>query len=54
MKTWICVICGWVYDEESGAPEEGIPAGTAWADVPNDWLCPECKMGKQEFEMMEI
>jgi rubredoxin len=54
MKTWVCVVCGWVYDEEAGAPEEGIAAGTRWEDVPADWLCPECQMGKHEFEMMEI
>ena len=36
------------------APEEGIAAGTRWEDVPADWLCPECQMGKHEFEMMEI
>ena len=54
MKTWVCVVRGWGYDEEAGAPEEGIAAGTRWEDVPADWLCPECQMGKHEFEMMEI
>lgn len=53
-KTWMCVTCGWIYDEELGAPEEGIAAGTRWQDVPEGWLCPECQMGKNDFEMMEI
>lgn len=51
-KTWMCHL--WlVYDEELGAPE-GIAAGTRWQDVPEGWLCPECQMGKDDFEMMEI
>ena len=53
-QTWMCVTCGWIYDEELGAPEEGIAAGTRWQDVPEGWLCPECQMGKDDFEMMEI
>lgn len=53
-KVWMCSICGWVYDETTGAPEEGIPPGTAWADVPDDWCCPDCGAFKDEFEMMEI
>lgn len=54
MKKWQCVVCGWIYDEELGAPEEGIPAGTAWADVPEDFICPDCGVGKEDFEMVEI
>jgi len=53
-KQYICLICGWVYDEEIGRPEEGIPAGTRWEDVPESWVCPECGVGKQDFEMIEI
>jgi len=53
-KQYICLICGWVYDEEIGRPEEGIPAGTRWEDVPESWVCPECGVGKQDFEMVEI
>jgi rubredoxin len=52
MKTWVCLICGWVYDEEVGAPEDGIPAGTRWEDVPLNWMCPECDARKDDFEMM--
>lgn len=54
MKTWQCVVCGWIYDEAKGAPEEGIPPGTRWEDVPDDYLCPDCGVGKDDFEMIEI
>jgi rubredoxin len=53
-KTYMCVVCGFIYDEALGRPEEGIAAGTAWADVPSDWLCPECGVQKSEFEMVEL
>jgi rubredoxin len=48
------MVCGWIYDEEAGAPEFGIAPKTAWADVPEHWLCPECGAGKRDFEMVEI
>nr|WP_257265610.1 rubredoxin [Endozoicomonas sp. ONNA2] len=54
MKKWQCTICGFVYDESVGWPEDGIPAGTAWEDVPKDWHCPDCGAGKDDFEMMEV
>ena len=38
--TYVCVVCGFVYDEAAGRPEDGIAPGTAWADVPADWCCP--------------
>ncbi|KHK59576.1 rubredoxin [Burkholderia sp. A9] len=53
-KLWQCVLCGFVYDEAEGMPAEGIPAGTRWADVPDDWICPECSATKIDFEMIEI
>lgn len=53
-KTWLCVVCGLIYDEALGWPEDGIAAGTRWEDVPQDWLCPECKVGKADFEMLDI
>jgi len=53
-KKYICLICGFVYEEEKGWPEEGIPAGTAWEDVPLTWCCPECGAMKDQFEMLEI
>lgn len=54
MKKWVCVVCGFVYDEAKGFEEEGIAAGTAWADVPDDWCCPDCGVGKDDFEMVEV
>jgi rubredoxin-NAD+ reductase len=54
MKKWLCIICGLIYDEALGWPDDGIAAGTRWEDVPGDWLCPECKVGKSDFEMIEI
>ena len=54
MKTYMCVICGFVYEEEKGRPEEGIAPGTRWEDVPLTWRCPECGAGKEDFEMIEI
>lgn len=53
-KTWMCIICGWIYDEEKGAPDEGIEPGTAWDDVPDWWTCPDCGAGKEDFELVEI
>lgn len=48
-----CIVCGWVYDEEKGWPEDNIPPGTRWEDVPEDWLCPDCGVGKEDFELIE-
>jgi len=53
-KTWMCLICGWIYDEVLGAPDDGIAAGTLWADVPMNWTCPECGARKEDFEMVQI
>lgn len=53
-KKYMCVVCGWIYDEALGVPEEGIKAGTLWADVPDDWQCPDCGAGRDDFEMVEI
>jgi rubredoxin len=53
-KQWVCVICGWVYDEATGLPEEGIAPGTRWADVPADWRCPLCDVGKEDFALVEF
>jgi len=53
MKTYMCVVCAWVYDEAQGWPEDGITPGTKWEDIPEDWLCPDCGVGKSDFEMVE-
>ena len=54
MKKWKCVVCGFEYDEAKGLPDEGIPAGTPWSAVPEDWVCPDCGVGKEDFEMIEM
>ena len=48
---YVCDLCGYVYDESVGDPDNGIAAGTAWADVPEDWVCPLCGAGKDEFSV---
>ena len=52
-KVWMCIICGWIYEEEKGAPEEGIAPGTRWEDIPDDWECPDCGIGKSDFDLLE-
>jgi rubredoxin len=54
MKKYMCLICGYIYDEEVGSPEDGIPPGTRWEDVPPNWTCPECGARKEDFEMVEF
>jgi rubredoxin len=54
MKTYICIVCGFVYDEVAGRPEEAIPAGTRFADIPDSWACPDCGVAKVDFEVIEI
>jgi rubredoxin len=51
---WMCLICGFIYDEETGLPEEGLPAGTRWDEIPPNWTCPECGARKEDFEMVKI
>lgn len=53
MSKWECIVCGLVYDEAEGWPDDGIEAGTRWEDVPEDWLCPDCGVGKEDFELIE-
>ncbi|MBA2491450.1 MAG: rubredoxin [Gammaproteobacteria bacterium] len=53
-KTFMCTVCGFIYDEAQGWPEDGIKAGTRWKDVPETWVCPECGATKDDFEMEEI
>ncbi|MGV6817057.1 MAG: rubredoxin [Thiotrichales bacterium] len=50
----MCVICGFIYDEEKGLPEEGIEPGTLWEDIPLNWVCPDCGTTKDDFEMVEV
>lgn len=51
MHKWRYEVCGFIYDESSGLPEDGIAPGTPWEQVPDDWLCPECEAGKEAFSL---
>ncbi len=53
MSKWECIVCGLIYDEKEGWPDDGIAPGTKWEDVPEDWLCPDCGVGKEDFELLE-
>jgi rubredoxin len=53
MKKYICVVCEYIYDPELGDPDGGIPAGTSFEDIPDDWVCPLCGVGKEDFEPYE-
>ena len=50
MDKYICSVCGYVYDPEKGDSTSGIAARTAFEDLPDDWICPECGVGKEQFE----
>jgi rubredoxin len=49
MQKWICQVCSYVYDPEKGDPTQNIPPGTPFEDLPKDWECPDCGVGKEEF-----
>jgi len=51
MRKWQCIVCGWIYE---GCEEEGIAPGTKWEDVSDDFVCPECGVSKEDFEMIEV
>ena len=53
-KKYMCLLCGYIYDEALGWTEDDIAPGTRWEDVPDDWLCPECGAMKDDFEMIEV
>ncbi len=52
-RRWKCQVCGFVYDEAAGLPEDGIPPGTRWQDVPADWSCPDCGARKEDFAVLD-
>ena len=53
MEQWICESCGFIYDPAEGDPDGGIPAGTAFADIPDTWFCPVCGARKRDFVRYE-
>ncbi len=52
-KKYQCDVCGYIYDEALGDEDSGIAAGTRWEDVPDDWRCPECRVDKSDFTLMD-
>ena len=54
MRKWQCIVCGWIYDEAEGCEEENVAPGTRWEDVPEDFVCPECGVSKEDFQMIEV
>ncbi len=53
MQKYVCDVCGWIYDPEEGVPDQDIAAGTPFEDLPDDFECPECGVGKEEFSLMK-
>ena len=53
MDQYICDVCGYIYDPAKGDPMNGVAAGTSFADLPDDWVCPECGVGKDQFSKVE-
>ncbi|RPI45358.1 MAG: rubredoxin [Betaproteobacteria bacterium] len=53
MKHWQCILCGFIYDEKAGLPEDGISPGTRWEDIPATWTCPDCAAPKSDFDAIE-
>lgn len=49
MRKFVCEVCGWVYDESVGLPEQNVAAGTKFEDLPEDFECPLCGVGKENF-----
>jgi len=53
ISRWECTVCGYIYDPEVGDPDNGIEPGTPFEDLPDDWVCPECGVGKEDFEILD-
>lgn len=50
---YVCNVCGYVYEEKEGDPDNGVAPGTSWENVPEDWVCPLCGVGKEDFSKNE-
>lgn len=53
MAKYVCTVCGYEYDPAAGDPDNGVAPGTAFEDLPEDWVCPACGVGKDQFEKVE-
>lgn len=52
-KKWICTVCEYIYDPEAGDPDNDVPPGTTFEELPDDWVCPVCGAGKDAFEELQ-
>jgi rubredoxin len=52
-RKYECVICGFIYDEAEGLPDDGFPPGTRFEDLPEEWECPDCGISKSDFDLLE-
>jgi len=53
MRKYRCLMCGYIYDPAKGDPDNGVEPGTSFADLPDGWVCPDCGVGKEEFELVK-
>ncbi len=53
MRKFECMVCGYIYEEELGDPDNGVAPGTKWEDLPEDWVCPLCGVSKDEFQELD-
>jgi rubredoxin len=53
MDKYECKICGYIYDPDEGDPDSGVAPGTSFEDLPDDWVCPTCGAGKEDFEKVQ-
>ena len=53
MNKWVCLVCDYIYDPAVGDPTQDVPPGTAFEELPDDWVCPDCGVGVEEFQAME-
>lgn len=53
-RQFMCLICGYIYDEENGDPTADVAPGTRWEDLPDSWVCPECGAPKSDFEEVSV
>jgi rubredoxin-NAD+ reductase len=53
-RRWICAVCGFIYNEALGDPDEGFAPGTRFEDIPDDWECPECGVSKRDFRLLVV
>ena len=54
MDKYVCDLCGYIYDPAEGDPDNGVAPGTPWEQVPADWVCPLCGVGKDQFSKQKV